>query len=94
MSAPIADLETRIARARQALEVADAAEAYGIALVAKLRARALAKGLDSRRGKKATARADWIERTLTRDVAELRAPSSALIAILQAELDALIEVKS
>jgi len=89
-----ADLERRIARARQALEVAAAGEAYAIASTAMFRARALDKGLDSRRGKKATEKADWIERTLARDVAEVRAPASALIAILQAELDQLTEGKS
>jgi ribosomal protein L10 len=86
-----ADLEARITRARQCLEAADVAEAYRIAAVAKLRALAIAKGLASRRGKKATAKADWIEATLARDVAEVRAPASKLLEILQAELQGLGE---
>ncbi len=89
-----ADLEARIERARKCLEAADIADQYRFGAVAKLRARALAKGLDSKRGRKATARADHIEATLARDVAEVRAPASALIKILQAELDALTEVQS
>lgn len=84
-----ADLEARIARACDALALADRSEADARKYVEILRAVALVKA-GTKRGRRAAKDANKIERTIiAKDVPATRASANAVLQALQAELDGL-----